>query len=55
MLTDNADSINSALLRQQQQRLAILKSIKVSYFLFMILLRAQLSDSNYFTAIASTI
>ena len=31
MLTDNSDSINSALLRQQQQRLAILKAIKVLF------------------------
>jgi len=31
MLTDNSDSINTALLRQQQQRLAILKAIKVLF------------------------
>ena len=31
MLTDNCDSINAALLRQQQQRLAILKAIKVLF------------------------
>ena len=31
VLTDHADSINAALLRQQQQRLAILKAIKVLF------------------------
>ena len=33
MLTDNSDSINAALLRQQQQRLAILKAIKVEVYI----------------------
>ena len=31
MLSDNSDSVNMALLRQQQQRLAIIKAVKVFF------------------------
>jgi len=51
IVSDNADTINMALLRQQQQRLSVIKAIKVFFsnqnFLRTILIQPVLNCFSY--------